>query len=515
MTDEPPPFSRLTPAESRLHARRFRLAAVLAVVLAAGLMLLLNAYPPNRPVEYENPLDHFYYGSYGSDIARGIPLKVLRVLPSMFPEHLPDRAEEQGYGAFGFIEQPGQRTPIGFSVRRQFIDYAGINCALCHTGTVRARPGADPEVIPGMPANTVDLLGYFRFLFESANDKRFTSQRILAAMREKGIASPLDALIYPIVVPLMRDALQEQQQRLSVFLEEDYPPWGPGRVNTFDVFKYDQFNAYYEAHDEPITEKYGIVDNPSIWNQARRDSLWLHWDGNNDSAVERNFSAAIASGTRPEDMDRESLLRVQGWLDTLAAPNYPYAIDKALAQRGEAVYQTHCATCHSYGGKRVGTVIPIEEIRTDRHRLNSYTPFFRKTQKAYTANVPWQFEHFRKTNGYAARPLDGIWARAPYLHNGSVPTMRDLLRPPEQRPTVFTRGNDVYTQEEMGFVHQELSRSPDSGYVRPDGAPYEGSHFVYDTALPGNDNRGHTGPGYGTALPPPKKEALLEYLKTL
>ena len=57
--------------------------------------------------------------------------------------------------------------------------------------------------------------------------------------------------------------------------------------------------------------------------------------------------------------------------------------------------------------------------------------------------TPWKFSHFRKTDGYANMPLDGVWLRAPYLHNGSVPTLRALLFP-EERPAVFYRGYDVY-----------------------------------------------------------------------
>ncbi len=64
---------------------------------------------------------------------------------------------------------------------------------------------------------------------------------------------------------------------------------------------------------------------------------------------------------------------------------------------------------------------------------------------------PWRFNHFRKTNGYANMPLDGLWLRAPYLHNGSVPTLRALLFP-EERPAVFYRGYDVYDWTNVGFV---------------------------------------------------------------
>ena len=68
--------------------------------------------------------------------------------------------------------------------------------------------------------------------------------------------------------------------------------------------------------------------------------------------------------------------------------------------------------------------------------------------------TPFAFHRFRTTEGYASHPLDGIWLRAPYLHNGSVPTMRELLMPPAQRRATFYRGDDVYDQANLGFVSE-------------------------------------------------------------
>jgi hypothetical protein len=110
---------------------------------------------------------------------------------------------------------------------------------------------------------------------------------------------------------------------------------------------------------------------------------------------------------------------------------------------------------------------------------------------------PWKFSRFRKTEGYANLPLDGVWLRAPYLHNGSVPTLRALLFP-EERPAVFYRGYDVYDWEQVGFV--SAGPEAEKGGVR------------FDTSLRGNANRGHT---YGSELPAEYREALIEYLKTL
>jgi hypothetical protein len=147
----------------------------------------------------------------------------------------------------------------------------------------------------------------------------------------------------------------------------------------------------------------------------------------------------------------------------------------------------------------VGKVVPISDIGTDSYRLNSYTAEFAANQYTLYPDSQYAFKHFRKTFGYANHPLDGIWLRAPYLHNGSVPTLADLLEAPENRPKVFYRGYDVFDQQKVGF--------------RTDVAEEKGrKYFRFDTALPGNGNSGHL---YGTTLPADQKKALLEYMKRL
>jgi hypothetical protein len=110
---------------------------------------------------------------------------------------------------------------------------------------------------------------------------------------------------------------------------------------------------------------------------------------------------------------------------------------------------------------------------------------------------PWRFSHFRKTNGYAGMPLDGVWLRAPYLHNGSVPTLRALLFL-DERPARFYRAYDVYDWRGLGFV----STGPEA----------EKQGVAFDTSQRGNGNGGHT---YGRDLSVQDRESLLEYLKTL
>ncbi len=142
--------------------------------------------------------------------------------------------------------------------------------------------------------------------------------------------------------------------------------------------------------------------------------------------------------------------------------------------------------------------MPVSEVGTDRHRVDHWPQSSADAFNHWADGYPWAFHHFRSSNGYVALALDGVWLRAPYLHNGSVPSLTDLLEPQEKRPKVFYRGYDVYDQEHAGFVSS--------------GAEAERTGFRYDTAVPGNSNQGHL---YGTDLPAADKRALVEYMKTL
>ena len=204
-------------------------------------------------------------------------------------------------------------------------------------------------------------------------------------------------------------------------------------MDTFNPYKAIQFN--WDLDRLPDSELLGASDFPSLWNQAPREGMQLHWDGDNDSVDERNLSAGLGAGITPVTVDHAGLKRVRDWTWTLRPPAYPYAIDAALAARGQAVYAQQCLSCHGdhrfkdgvKSGDRLGRVEDIDRIQTDRHRLDSYTSTFALNQYALFPDSQYRFTRFRKTHGYANQPLDGIWLRGPYLHNGSVPTLRDLL----------------------------------------------------------------------------------------
>jgi hypothetical protein len=481
----------LTPVEQGGRSMAAWTVAILALLAYVLVLFFFRRFNPDFPVIYTDIREHFKYGSIGGEMVNGLPYWIWKVLPEMFPEKLP--APGNGYAAFGFVFQPGNEIPIGLARRKIYIDRVGMNCAICHTGTVRDAASSVRQIYLGMPANTFDLQAYLRFLIACASDGRFTADNVVRQIKTRTRLDPLDELIYREAVYQTREGLLERARQTAFMASR--PDWGPGRVDTFNPYKTVQFNFPME-NDHSV----GATDLPSIWNQKPRRGLQLHWDGNNDSMEERNKSAALGAGVTPVSIDLKSMKRIEDWLvDGLKPPKFPYAIDQSLAERGAPIYQRHCAECHDFGGSKIGKVTPIEEIATDRGRLDSFTYEFASNMNLLYAGYPWRFTHFRKTNGYANIPLDAVWLRSPFLHNGSVPTLRDLLESPDARPKTFYRGYDVYDARRGGFV---------SNVAVENGKRY----FLFDASLPGNANGGHL---YGIGLPAADKDALVEYLKGL
>ncbi len=485
------------------------LLAGAGAVLAVLVLWVVVSLRSDTPVTYTNIEDHFKYGSIGSEPGGSLlspiggvlpPYWVFTALPSVCRDRLPN-----GYATFGFITEPGRALPIGVSRRRRFgVDHVGLNCAVCHTSTVRDTPDGPSRVVLGMPAQQLDLQAFVQFVLDCTLDNRLTADAVRGRLPEHDGPSRFERVLLRIgLIDRLKLQTLSLRNRMTPILSPSLPRWGRGRVDTFNPYKAIQFN--WDLSALPAHELIGASDYPSIWNQQPRQGLHLHWDGDNDSVDERNLSASLGAGVTPVTVDHASLARVRDWIWTLPAPAYPYSIDRSLAAAGEGLYRQHCVECHgdqrfrngSVAGSRVGQVVPIDAIGTDRHRLDSYTLTFAMNQYGLYPDSPYRFTHFRKTNGYANQPLDGIWLRGPFLHNGSVPTLRALLDAPAERPVEFYRGFDLFDAANVGFV----STVAEAG----------GQRFThFDTRVPGNGNGGHV---YGTDLIADEKRALVEYMK--
>ena len=462
--------------------------------------------------------EHFKYGSIGSEPESGLPYWIWRALPELFHSELGG----QGYEAFGFLYEDdggGPRDlPIGIARREvRGVELVWLNCAVCHSGTWRADADAPRQIVLGMPAQGFDLYGFIRFLFDAAVDERFGSDSLMDAMEGAGADFGwLEALFYRLlVIPTVREELLARRARLLPLLDEQ-PAWGPGRVDTFNPYKLLQFGM--TLGDLSEAERIGPADLPSIWLQGPRGDqvMQLHWDGNNRSLRERNLSAAIGAGVTEETVDHQAIERVAAWLRDLPPPPSPLAegLDPEQVAEGARLYARHCLRCHGrqgdkgyvFEGEDLGEVVLLAEIGTDPGRFESYTAEMAELQKGFFADDPdYRFRHFEKTEGYANHPLDGLWLRAPYLHNGAVPSLEALLAPPEARPRRFLRGLDVIDRAAGGFA------APDCPPGDGPGTASGGTGACFDTALPGNGNGGHL---YGTDLAPAEKAALVAYLKT-
>ena len=489
-----------SPWSRRWRRRFFLLLAVLILLPGSALLYLAHRFLADRPVAYDEIDEHFKYGSTGGERESGFPYWIWQAMPRVCARHLPGA----GYASLGLIYEPGKDLPIGVSKRRHMgIDRVFLNCAVCHASTVRTAPDAPARVYLAMPSHRFDLHKFEKFVFDCVADERFSGEYLVPEIdRLSGGLSLLDRyVVYPVAIALMRERTLMLRSRFGFVFHQ--PDWGPGRVDTFNSAKV-LFN--WPMDKLPKHELLGASDFPSVWNQRLKTGMQLHWDGNNTRVEERNKSAAFGTGTTPPTIDLAAIGRIEGWLLDLKPPPYPLPIDAALAQRGASIYRQMCADCHGrsgadFAGERVGKVTPIADVGTDRSRLDSYTYDLAVNQATLYAGYPHRFAHFRKTYGYANMPLDGLWLRAPYLHNGSVPTLRHLLEPAERRPQVFYRGNDLLDAASVGFAWE----SPEDRGTRL---------FAFDTRLPGNSNKGHEGEAYGTNLSDADKAALLEHLKT-
>jgi hypothetical protein len=149
--------------------------------------------------------------------------------------------------------------------------------------------------------------------------------------------------------------------------------------------------------------------------------------------------------------------------------------------------------------------VAIEELGTDPVRLTSMTADERAHYgKSWFAGYG-QKKVIPSPKGYVAPPLDGIWASAPYLHNGSVPTLWHLLHS-DQRPVVWKRSYDGYDSERVGLQVEILEQLPDGVSSKAEKRTY------FDTRQFGKSRAGHT---YPDVLDEADKRAVLEYLKTL
>ncbi len=267
----------------------------------------------------------------------------------------------------------------------------------------------------------------------------------------------------------------------------------------------------------------GLRDNlcedvPAWWLLKKKKTMYH--TGSADARSVRSLMQFMMSPLNTADaikQEEPTFADIRQFILHLEPPRYPFPIDQERARQGEAVFRKTCSRCHGTYGKDwtyPNKIVPIDTIGTDRTRVDGLSVeagrHYNRTWFAHE-RTGWLVDDFpaRPAAGYQAPPLDGIWATAPYFHNGSVPTVYHVLNS-RTRPAVYTRsfrtGSADYDPVRLGWRIREF----DPGAI-PGLSPFE-RRKVYDTRQPGRGNGGHT---FGDHLTEDERMAVIEYLKTL
>ncbi len=245
-------------------------------------------------------------------------------------------------------------------------------------------------------------------------------------------------------------------------------------------------------------------DTPPLWNVKKKNALYYTANGRGDF-TKLLFQASVL-GIPDSTAARDAIngfKDVLAWLRELEPPPYPFEVNPELAAQGKKVFQKNCSGCHgTYGEQEIypNKLVSLEVVGTDP----LYAAFATDSKLVDWYNNSWfgnsePKSWLVKTGGYIAPPLDGIWATAPYLHNGSVPTLEDLLNS-KQRPQFWERSGESrdYDCQKVGWNYTERDNAK--------------GKWTFDTTLPGYGNNGHT---FGDKLSDVERSAVIEYLKTI
>jgi cytochrome c peroxidase len=418
------------------------------------------------------------------------------------------------FNIVGFLEQIGKTAKATYTRPEHLKVYLES----------RIRAG---EIEPAVAAKGVALLKELEGLMKSGGTEQALRDFVTKQIGEEA--------------HLMKSYLTLLERFTAVQHPETVP--GFGRADAFGTARALLFG---KENAQPLTSPSSF---PYIWNMP--STAWFHWPSNTNSVMQRNIGEALGLGASADSRTGESTIDFYGlhMLEQLAyktrAPKWPEdvlgKIDQAKADRGEQIYKDNCTRCHDSGKPDAVdpnvinyTLIPLQVVGTDDNEAKNWTvpvtvdgksvefgaaqkvvldAIFTKGKEKLKKTRPdldvdkidwesgrknppaWRVAYANpttKTLGYPTKPLAGIWATAPYLHNGSVPTLADMLTPPADRPKTFMVGSREYDAKKLGY-------RADQGWV-------------FDTTLKGNSNQGHP---FGTTLKPEEKEDLMEFLKRL
>jgi mono/diheme cytochrome c family protein len=436
--------------------------------------------------------------SLGNATLEMIPYVVFRVLQEAEPATFSDDALNAS-GFFPRKDLPSGHngiiwtdpTPAGGTFQ---LRYMTRTCSSCHTGRVRLDDGSMRLIFGG--SNTeINLHGFIgritstlkADLAESADAPPYQAfrKRILDGLASHeagwffgdGKVAPADAAKevatvtanIDAVLALMRTMNDRRLQSIALLQTHSYakvpnPPsltgGAPGLIETSGLGSVGLVRFVgIEKADTVLPPGPSKADIPAIWQID--PTGYANWDG-----TIRGFARALTSSMAvvgdPTKIDLAINANIQEFLGKLPAEPYPFSVDQAARRRGEATYKANCTGCHDMpaGRKRNDLVFDVgtDPLRAEAIGTLSATLLTKvvmsicpQTQPECAFGAEGPIVDPSAHRGYVAGPLIGVWAVAPYLHNGSVPTLRQLLVPSLRTKTAFLRGSTSYNQTDGGW----------------------------------------------------------------
>jgi RoxA-like, cytochrome c-like len=439
------------------------------------------------------------------------------------------------------VPQPKFRLPVGIVkgeiegvLPRIKLEVANLGCAACHGGVTYDQYG-NPQnsVWAGLPNTSLNLEAYTAAVYGALKATISEPDRLVTAV----------ATIYPETTPdelvTLRDVIQP---RISKRLDQlsrsiDRPlPFHNGAGGLTNGIASLKFQLGLLPADE-LAHEFGFVSVPDIGATRWRSSLLV------DGLYALPGSARFDSVHRSDDISGRVLRfapivsfftvpalavsprqayglfsrtrEILSFAAIYSPPKFPGEINRTKAEAGRGVYETHCAACHGTYSSDTdrpelltfpNRLVPQSEIGTDPTRWEAADAAL---ISAISQTDFGEAISARQTGGYVAPVLGGLWATAPYLHNGSIPTLWHLMHP-EVRPVAFSVGG-----HRLDFVRVGIAGTVGGDGVMTYPMDYRpwAEPAIYDTRQPGRANSGHEYPF--ELLSEPEKQALLEFLKLL
>ena len=414
-------------------------------------------------------LDYLFHGDY---IGSGVPIEIMRKQAPKMPQDslYPRNALNEGMPYFmtAFLAPNGAETVNG-------------NCFTCHSGKV------DGQLVLGLGdsysdyQNSMVIMGQGMRIGMKLQYKREDPE--VAAFKDFG----------------------RYFKAMAPKIKTTQPGANPAfRLAEACMMHRDPVDLTYTEEPQYAMWDYNIAtDTPPLWNVKKKNSLY--YNGIGRGSMPKLLLQASVLGVPDSAHSRRSVEAfedVYAWLQTLEAPAYPGEVKEELAREGELLFTDKCAGCHgTYGEEETypNKVIHLDVVGTDR----LYADYIRQSGIVDWYNRSWfavsePKSRFEPTDGYVAPPLDGVWATAPYLHNGSVPTLYELLDS-KSRPERWTRSGSSadYDHRRIGWQYDPEPKS---------------KAWTFDTTEPGYGNGGHA---FGDKFTETERWAVVEYLKTL